>query len=473
MLEGVATITNDGRPIVPFRRPPHSARRRAVPSDGCQLRAFARSFSTSPLDPVVRGKAGGGSILLRRMSGIASLLSLTVLGLIGLLERENVTLLTASCAQNHAVRPRAPSPTLLRAPAASTLRCTSPKRGNRDTGRVAETYPAFSRFASGPDHSMRGAAFLSAFWADGARVWRRRQTTTDVGALRHASPPRGEQRRRDRRVRTLFPLPISSRARGSAAGSSYPRSAHDRPISGFGLSADDGSRCVPRDYALPATDVGGFFRQGLSGPRLSPALFPTYTASPLDLPSRDRATVEAASIAVKTEASAATCPLIRRRGRGRSSFPDCCSVLFLLSSAPLSQCTLSIGTSFSSHLPVSVLGRPYPFGFLWMPSSRIRARALVVCARAHPINRSFHPPFALSRLLYFVLFGFLLLPSRFAGQLSRVCASVGRRDLRMPRRQGNPRFGNSAPRHFFFFLAVNNLSPRHRCDSTVSQRMAL
>ncbi len=169
----------DGRPIVPFdeagmREAAHRIRDLGVDAIGV-------SAVFSPLTAECENRAAE---VLREVCPDASVTLSGDLGRIGLLERENVTLLNAALV----AYARRTADAFVDAMAASGL--VAPLYLTQNDGTIvraeyAARYPVYS-FASGPTNSMRGAAFLSGLKE--AVVVDVGGTTTDIGALRHGFP---------------------------------------------------------------------------------------------------------------------------------------------------------------------------------------------------------------------------------------------------------------------------------------------
>src|SRR5882724_1941703 len=196
MLEGGHEY--DGRPIVPFDAAGMRAAARRFREAGVTSVAVASVFS--PLDPSCEEQAA--AILAEECPDTAVTLSHR-LGRIGLLERENVTLLNA-CLLDLARKTARAFTDALRASGIVAPLYLTQNDGTVMLAEVAEQYPVYS-FASGPTNSMRGAAFLSRL-AD-ALVVDVGGTTTDVGALRHGFPREANNVVEVGGVRTLFRMP--------------------------------------------------------------------------------------------------------------------------------------------------------------------------------------------------------------------------------------------------------------------------
>jgi len=196
MLEGGHEV--DGRPIVPFdedgmRRAARDIRARGIASVGI-------TSVFSPLTAEFEERAG--DILREECPDVAVTLS-HALGRIGLLERENATLLNV-CLHDLA---RTTIDAFTRAIADSGLDAQLYITQNDGTvmlAEVAAAYPVFS-FASGPTNSMRGAAYLSR--RSDAIVVDVGGTTTDIGMLRNGFPREANNVVEIGGVRTLFRMP--------------------------------------------------------------------------------------------------------------------------------------------------------------------------------------------------------------------------------------------------------------------------
>ncbi|HET9924662.1 MAG TPA: hydantoinase/oxoprolinase family protein, partial [Methylomirabilota bacterium] len=172
MLEGGHEF--DGRPLVPFDAKGMRAAARRIREAGIRSVAVAAVFS--PLNASCEEEAA--AILRSECPDVTVTLSHR-LGRIGLLERENATLLNACLIELARTTTRAFSQALQASGIAAPLYLTQ-NDGTVMLAEVAETYPVYS-FASGPTNSMRGAAFLSR--RDEALVIDVGGTTTDIGSL--------------------------------------------------------------------------------------------------------------------------------------------------------------------------------------------------------------------------------------------------------------------------------------------------
>ncbi|HEX9819844.1 MAG TPA: hydantoinase/oxoprolinase family protein [Methylomirabilota bacterium] len=196
MLEGGHEF--DGRPLVPFDVEGMREAARRIRAAGIASVGVASVFS--PLNAACEDEAA--AILREECPDVAVTLSHR-LGRIGLLERENATLLNACLVALARKTTRAFTEALAASGIAAPLYLTQ-NDGTVMLAEVAEAYPVYS-FASGPTNSMRGAAFLSK--RDEALVIDVGGTTTDVGSLRHGFPREANNVVEIGGVRTLFRMP--------------------------------------------------------------------------------------------------------------------------------------------------------------------------------------------------------------------------------------------------------------------------
>ncbi len=265
MLEGGHEY--DGRPIVPFDRV--GMRRVAEEIRDSGIRSVAVAAVFSPLTDECELAAAD---ILHEVCPDAAVTLSSAMGRIGLLERENATLLNASLVALARKTTRAFAEALAASGVTAPLYLTQ-NDGTIVQAAFAEAFPVFT-FASGPTNSMRGAAFLSGL-AD-AIVVDIGGTTTDVGRLAHGFPAEANSVVHVGGVRTLFRMPdlvsvglgggsIVDVEHGGAAG---PRSV------GYRIAQEAlvfGGSCVTAtDVAVAAglADIGDRARVA----RLSPAL---------------------------------------------------------------------------------------------------------------------------------------------------------------------------------------------------------
>jgi N-methylhydantoinase A/oxoprolinase/acetone carboxylase beta subunit len=188
----------DGRPIVPFDREAMWRAAESIKASGVRSVAITSVFS--PLTDEAEREAS--TILAEACPDVAISLSST-LGRIGLLERENATLLNAC------LRPLATKAVNAFERAIADVGIGAELYLTQNDGTVmraefAERFPVFS-FASGPTNSMRGAAFLSRL--TDALVIDVGGTTTDIGLLRNGFPREANSTVEVGGVRTMFRMP--------------------------------------------------------------------------------------------------------------------------------------------------------------------------------------------------------------------------------------------------------------------------
>jgi N-methylhydantoinase A/oxoprolinase/acetone carboxylase beta subunit len=188
----------DGRPLVDFDADEMRKAAREIADSGITSVGIASIFS--PL--TAECEEAAGEIVRQECPGVAITLSHD-LGRIGLLERENATLLNA-CIIDLA---RKTTSAFTRALGQSGIEAPLYMTQNDGTVMRAEfaaEFPIYS-FASGPTNSMRGAAFLTGL-NDGI-VIDVGGTTTDVGVLQAGFPREANNVVEIGGVRTLFRMP--------------------------------------------------------------------------------------------------------------------------------------------------------------------------------------------------------------------------------------------------------------------------
>jgi len=188
----------DGRPIVPFDARGMREAARRIRESGLRSVAVASVFS--PLAPDCEEKAR--AILEEVCEGVDVTLSKDV-GRIGLLGRENATLLNAAIIELARRTTRAFVESLKKSGIVAPLFLTQ-NDGTVARAEIAEKFPVFG-FASGPTNSMRGAAFLSGL--EDALVVDVGGTTSDVGCLKSGFPREANNVVEVGGVRTLFRMP--------------------------------------------------------------------------------------------------------------------------------------------------------------------------------------------------------------------------------------------------------------------------
>ena len=196
MLEGGHEF--DGRPLVPLDSTGMRAAARRIRDAGLTSVGVASVFS--PLNAACELEAA--AILREECPDVAVTMS-HQLGRIGLLERENATLLNAALVGLARTTTRAFTDALAASGIEAPLYLTQ-NDGTVMLAAVAEAFPVYG-FASGPTNSMRGAAFLSKL--TDALVIDVGGTTTDIGSLRHSFPREANNVVEIGGVRTLFRMP--------------------------------------------------------------------------------------------------------------------------------------------------------------------------------------------------------------------------------------------------------------------------
>ncbi|MGH6920140.1 MAG: hydantoinase/oxoprolinase N-terminal domain-containing protein [Geminicoccaceae bacterium] len=188
----------DGRPIVPFDAGAMREIAEKIRDSG--IRSVAISAIFSPLTAAAEEQAAG---ILREVDPQIALTLSHELGRLGLLERENVTLLNAALLDLAGRTTDA----FVRALAESGIKAPLYLTQNDGTivnAAYAARVPVYS-FASGPTNSMRGANFLSSL--EDAIVADVGGTTTDVGCLRLGFPREANNVVEIGGVRTNFRMP--------------------------------------------------------------------------------------------------------------------------------------------------------------------------------------------------------------------------------------------------------------------------
>ncbi len=188
----------DGRPIVPLDLGAIRDAGRRMADAG--LTAVAVTSVFSPLTAECEQEAA--RILGEEMPS-ASITQSHELGRIGLLERENVTLLNA-CLQHLAATTVAAFVEALRSSGLAAPLYLTQNDGTIMSADTARRFPVWC-FASGPTNSMRGAAFLSGL--DNGVVVDVGGTTSDIGYLRGGFPREANAAVEIGGVRTLFRMP--------------------------------------------------------------------------------------------------------------------------------------------------------------------------------------------------------------------------------------------------------------------------
>ena len=188
----------DGRSIVPFDASAVAAAAGEIREAG--IRAVAITSVFSPLDATLEERAGQ---IVRSVCPEVSVTLSHRLGRIGLLPRENVTILNASLVG------LARTTTAAFAEGLRRVGIDAPVYLTQNDGTIARMAQAAElpilSVACGPTNSMRGAAFLSGM--PDALVIDVGGTTTDIGYLRHGLPRQANRVVEIGGVRTLFQMP--------------------------------------------------------------------------------------------------------------------------------------------------------------------------------------------------------------------------------------------------------------------------
>jgi N-methylhydantoinase A/oxoprolinase/acetone carboxylase beta subunit len=186
-----------------------------------ELRAIAISAVFSPVNAEFELEAA--EILGSELPGVPISLSHEI-GRIGLLERENATIMNA-CLSGLATRIVGAFNSALEDFGVSAPIYLSQNDGTLMTVEFAARYPV-ATFASGPTNSMRGAAFLSG--EENCAVVDIGGTTSDVGVLQQGFPREASVAVRVGGVRTNFRMPdVLSLGIG---GGSLVQAASDVPV---------------------------------------------------------------------------------------------------------------------------------------------------------------------------------------------------------------------------------------------------
>ena len=188
----------DGRAISPLDV--DELRRVAEEIGALGLRSIAVSSVFSPINPEQERQVA--ELLDHELPGVSISLSHEI-GRIGLLERENATIINA-CLRDLAVEIVAGFRAAVAESQILAPVYLSQNDGTLMTMEFAERYPV-ATFASGPTNSMRGAALLSG--EQNCAVVDVGGTTSDIGILQHGFPREASLTVRIGGVRTNFRMP--------------------------------------------------------------------------------------------------------------------------------------------------------------------------------------------------------------------------------------------------------------------------
>jgi len=246
----------DGRLISPLDR--GELLRAAQDMTRLGIRSVAISSVFSPVNAELEQEAA--ALFLEQLPGVHVSMSHEI-GRMGLLERENATVINA------ALRELAEQVCTGLADALRGLGLEAPLYLSQNDGTLmdvdyAREYPV-ATFASGPANSMRGAAFLSGL--DTCAVVDVGGTTTDVGILQSGFPREATSEVRIGGVRTNFRMPDvlsvgiggGSRIRPDGGGDGAPLSVGPDSV-GFRLRSE---ALVFGGSTLTATDLAVAFGQ--------------------------------------------------------------------------------------------------------------------------------------------------------------------------------------------------------------------
>ena len=188
----------DGRPIVPMDEGAVAEAGRAMKAQGVTAAAVSAVFS--PLTAECEERA---AVILRDAHPDLHVTLSSTLGRIGLLERENASLLNAALVDLSLHTIAAFEAAIAESGIAAPLFITQ-NDGTVVDAATARDQPVFS-FASGPTNSMRGAALLAGL--DEAMVVDVGGTSSDVGCLKAGYPREANNVVTIGGVRTLFRMP--------------------------------------------------------------------------------------------------------------------------------------------------------------------------------------------------------------------------------------------------------------------------
>jgi len=263
----------DGRPLMPLDERAVAEAGRRMRADGVRSAAVTSVFS--PLTSAFEDRAA--EILLSEHPELRVTCSST-LGRIGLLERENVTILNAALQDLAEETVRAFETAITESGIAAPLFITQ-NDGTVVSAAIARERPVYG-FASGPTNSMRGAAFLSGI--DDAMVLDVGGTTSDIGCLRAGFPREANNVVQVGGVRTLFRMPdvLSIGIGGGTVVAEAPLSIGPLSV-GYRLTRDalvfGGDTLTLTDVAVAAgiSDIGDRARVASLSPELIRAVMAT------------------------------------------------------------------------------------------------------------------------------------------------------------------------------------------------------
>jgi N-methylhydantoinase A/oxoprolinase/acetone carboxylase beta subunit len=188
----------DGTPLVPLDQEAIRRFAERLRDDGLEAVAVCSIFS-----PLTDACEAAAAAIVRETAPDVAVSVSHELGRIGLLERENATLLNATLTPLAARTVRAFEEAVAEAGILAPLFLTQ-NDGTVMSAEVGARLPVLS-FASGPTNSMRGAAYLTGI--EDAMVVDVGGTTTDVGHLRAGFPRQANAAVEVGGVRTTFRMP--------------------------------------------------------------------------------------------------------------------------------------------------------------------------------------------------------------------------------------------------------------------------
>ena len=235
----------DGRPFMPLDETAVREAAKQIRDAGIRSVGISSIFSPLTAEHEVRAEA-----IVREVCPQATITLSHKLGRIGLLERENVTLLNACLVELGRHATAALRDALVAVGIHAPFYLTQ-NDGTVMLAEVAAQYPVYS-FASGPTNSMRGAAFLTRL--DDAMVVDVGGTTSDIGCLVHGFPREANNVVEVGGVRTLFRMPdlLSIGLGGGTLVAENPLSVGPRSV-GFRLPE---KALVFGGDSLTLTDIG-------------------------------------------------------------------------------------------------------------------------------------------------------------------------------------------------------------------------
>lgn len=235
----------DGRVFMPLDEAAVRQAARKIREAGIRSVGISATFSPLTAEHELRAAE-----LVREEYPEAAVTLSHTLGRIGLLERENVTLLNACLVELGRRTTDAFKNALVNAGIRAPFYLTQ-NDGTVMLADVAAEFPVYS-FASGPTNSMRGAAFLTRL--ENAMVVDVGGTTSDIGCLLHGFPREANNVVEIGGVRTLFRMPdlLSLGLGGGTMVAENPLTVGPRSV-GFRLPE---KALVFGGDTLTSTDIG-------------------------------------------------------------------------------------------------------------------------------------------------------------------------------------------------------------------------